>query len=173
MWSSQTRWRMLSPSSGEKETQTSPSTAPKCASEEDRQPEETRPERREPHAGSALAFGEEVADAADGLDDLVVAVVDLVPQVTDEDLDDVAVRGVLAFPHIGKDLVAVEAEEGRVAVRNARRDANDALKKEAKKGDLTEDDEKRSHDRVQELTDQFVKEIDAILAAKEQEILEI
>lgn len=75
-----------------------------------------------------------------------------------------------------KELVKIakaQAEEGRVAVRNARRDANDALKKEAKKGDLTEDDEKRSHDRVQELTDQFVKEVDAILAAKEEEILEI
>jgi len=75
-----------------------------------------------------------------------------------------------------KDLVKIartHGEEGRVAVRNARRDANDALKKEAKKGDLTEDDEKRSHDRVQELTDKFVKEIDVILAAKEQEILEI
>ncbi len=58
-------------------------------------------------------------------------------------------------------------------VRNIRRDANDALKKEHKAGDLTEDEEKRSHTRVQELTDKFVKEIDAVLENKEKEILEI
>jgi len=75
-----------------------------------------------------------------------------------------------------KELVKVAkhyAEEGRVSIRNARREGNDALKKEKKDGDLTEDQEKRSHDRIQELTDQFVKEIDALLAAKETEILEI
>ena len=75
-----------------------------------------------------------------------------------------------------KDLVKIAkqyAEDGRIALRNARRDGNDALKKAAKDGDLTEDQEKRGHDRIQELTDKHVKEIDAILAAKEQEILEI
>ncbi|MEZ5066145.1 MAG: ribosome recycling factor [bacterium] len=75
-----------------------------------------------------------------------------------------------------KDLVKIAkqyAEDGRIALRNARRDGNDALKKAAKDGDLTEDQEKRGHDRIQELTDKFVKEIDAILASKEQEILEI
>ena len=66
-----------------------------------------------------------------------------------------------------------QAEESRVALRNARRDANDALKRAKKDGDLTEDSEKKSHDRVQELTDKFSKEIDVILAAKEKEILEI
>ena len=61
------------------------------------------------------------------------------------------------------------AEEGRVAVRNARRDSNDALKA----GKLTEDEEKRAHDKVQDLTNKYVKEIDALLAAKEKEILAI
>jgi ribosome recycling factor len=75
-----------------------------------------------------------------------------------------------------KELVKVAkgyAEEGRISVRNARRDANDALKIEKKKGDLTEDQEKKSHDRIQELTDKFVKQIEEILSAKEKEILEI
>jgi ribosome recycling factor len=75
-----------------------------------------------------------------------------------------------------KDLVKIAkgyAEDGRISIRNARRDANDALKNEKKKGDLTEDQEKKSHDRIQELTDKFVKQIDEILAAKEKEILEI
>jgi ribosome recycling factor len=65
------------------------------------------------------------------------------------------------------------AEEGRVAVRNARRDANDALKKGAKDGRLNEDEEKRAHDRIQDLTDKYVKDIDALLAGKEKEILAI
>jgi ribosome recycling factor len=75
-----------------------------------------------------------------------------------------------------KELVKVAkgyAEEGRISVRNARRDANDALKNEKKKGDLTEDQEKKSHDRIQEMTDKFTKQIDEILSAKEKEILEI
>jgi ribosome recycling factor len=75
-----------------------------------------------------------------------------------------------------KELVKIAhnyAEDGRVAVRNARRDANNALKKGHKDGDLTEDEEKRAHTKVQELTDKCVKEIEGILSAKEQEILEI
>jgi ribosome recycling factor len=75
-----------------------------------------------------------------------------------------------------KELVKVAkqyAEEGRVSIRNARREANDLLKKEKKAGDLTEDEEKRAHDRIQELTDEFIKEIDEVLSAKEKEILEI
>ena len=60
-----------------------------------------------------------------------------------------------------------------MAVRNVRRDANESLKKEHKAGALTEDEEKRAHDQVQELTDKFVKEIDGSLSGKEKEILEI
>ncbi|NNE43205.1 MAG: ribosome recycling factor [Gemmatimonadetes bacterium] len=75
-----------------------------------------------------------------------------------------------------KELVKVAknyAEEGRISVRNARREANDALKKEKKDGTLTEDEEKRAHDRIQDMTNEFVKEIDDVLEAKEKEILEI
>lgn len=64
-------------------------------------------------------------------------------------------------------------EEARVAVRNGRRDANDALKKAEKNGDITEDDLKRATASVQKLTDRFVEEVDAKLSAKEKEIMEI
>jgi ribosome recycling factor len=75
-----------------------------------------------------------------------------------------------------KELVKVArgfAEESRVSVRNARRDANEQIKKMKKAGEIAEDDEKRAHERVQELTDRFIGEIDDLLAAKEAEILEI
>jgi ribosome recycling factor len=75
-----------------------------------------------------------------------------------------------------KELVKVArgyAEEGRVAIRMARREANDTIKKRQKAGDITEDEDKKAHDEVQKLTDQRIKELDDILAAKETEILEI
>ncbi len=65
------------------------------------------------------------------------------------------------------------AEQARIAIRNIRRDANDHLKKEQKDGDITEDDAKRGEDEVQKLTDSFVEKVDAALAAKEKEILEV
>ncbi len=65
------------------------------------------------------------------------------------------------------------AEQGRVAVRNIRRDANDELKKQEKSGDISEDDLKRGEDQVQKLTDQYIEQINEVLSAKEHEILEI
>jgi len=65
------------------------------------------------------------------------------------------------------------AEQARIAIRNIRRDANDHLKKEQKDGEITEDDAKRGEDEVQKLTDSFVEKVDAALAAKEKEILEV
>jgi ribosome recycling factor len=65
------------------------------------------------------------------------------------------------------------AEQARVAVRNIRRDANDELKKQEKAGDISEDDLKRGEDAIQKLTDQYVEKINAALASKETEILEI
>lgn len=64
-------------------------------------------------------------------------------------------------------------EEAKVAVRNTRRDANDALKKQEKAGELTEDDLKDELDDVQKLTDKAMKEIDTIVAQKEKELMEI
>jgi ribosome recycling factor len=65
------------------------------------------------------------------------------------------------------------AEEGRVAVRNIRREANDKLKAmvKDKKAPITEDDERRGHDQIQKTTDQYIARIDELLKKKEQEIL--
>lgn len=64
-------------------------------------------------------------------------------------------------------------EEAKVAVRNERRDANDALKKAEKSGEITEDDLKGSLDEVQKLTDKCMKDIDGIVAEKEKELMEV
>jgi ribosome recycling factor len=65
------------------------------------------------------------------------------------------------------------AEEGRVAIRNIRREANEKLKSMAKdkKAPITEDDERRGHDQIQKLTDQYIAKVDELLKKKEQEIL--
>jgi ribosome recycling factor len=75
-----------------------------------------------------------------------------------------------------KNLVKVahkQAEDGRVAVRNVRRDANDHFKKLLKEHELSEDDEKHSLAEVQKLTDQHIEEINAALKKKEAEIMEV
>ncbi len=75
-----------------------------------------------------------------------------------------------------KDLIKVvrhEAENGRVAVRNIRRDANTELKSALKDKQISEDDEKRGGEQIQKLTDQFIKEIDALLNEKEADLLAI
>jgi ribosome recycling factor len=64
------------------------------------------------------------------------------------------------------------AEHARVAVRNVRRDGMDQLKRSRAAG-MSEDDEKLWHDEVQELTDTAIKKIDAALAAKQEEIMQI
>lgn len=62
------------------------------------------------------------------------------------------------------------AEQSRVSVRNVRREGMDTLKKLEKDGEISEDEHRRNSGSVQELTDKYVKEIDNMLAAKEQEI---
>ncbi len=64
-------------------------------------------------------------------------------------------------------------EEGRVAVRNIRRDANDHLKSEEKNHEISRDNEERALEKVQKLTDKYVAEIDHMLERKEQEIMEV
>jgi ribosome recycling factor len=66
-----------------------------------------------------------------------------------------------------------EAELGRVAVRNIRRDANQELKEAVKEKLITEDDERRGEEMVQKLTDKYVKEIDKVLAEKEEDLMSI
>ncbi len=63
------------------------------------------------------------------------------------------------------------AEKARIAARNVRRDGNDALKQDEKKGEISEDERKRFETEVQKMTDETIKEIDAAAHAKEKEIL--
>ncbi|HHV61542.1 MAG TPA: ribosome recycling factor [Firmicutes bacterium] len=66
-----------------------------------------------------------------------------------------------------------QAEDMRVTVRNLRREANEQLKAMEKDGQISEDELKRSQDEVQKLTDRYISEIDALLSAKEKEIMEV
>jgi ribosome recycling factor len=70
-------------------------------------------------------------------------------------------------------LVKAEGENGKVSVRNLRRDANNTLKDQLKNKEISEDDERRSQDEIQKLTDKFVADIDKLLADKEKELLQI
>jgi len=65
------------------------------------------------------------------------------------------------------------SEEGKVKLRNARRDANEELKKLKKDNKISEDEMFTAQDEVQKLTDQYIEKTDKILAAKEKEIMEI
>lgn len=65
------------------------------------------------------------------------------------------------------------AEEHRIALRNIRRDANEAVKKLLKEKSISEDDERRAHDEIQKMTDSQMQKLDAAAKAKEKEILEI
>jgi len=75
-----------------------------------------------------------------------------------------------------KEIVKVvkgEGEDAKVAVRNVRRDANEALKKLLKDKACSEDDERRAQDEVQKLTDKFVAEVDKLITEKEKELLTV
>jgi ribosome recycling factor len=65
------------------------------------------------------------------------------------------------------------AEEGRVAVRNVRRDANEELRTAEKAGDLPQDDSKRAQEHIQELTDKHITMVNELVEAKEKEIMEV
>lgn len=75
-----------------------------------------------------------------------------------------------------KELVKVvheKAEKGRIAIRSIRHEANDKLKEMEKNGEISEDNYHRGLDNIQELTDEYVKKIDKMLAEKEEEIMEV
>ena len=75
-----------------------------------------------------------------------------------------------------KDMIKVvrgEAEAGRVAIRNIRRDANSDFKDLLKDKDITEDEERGAEDAVQKITDKYVAEVDALLQQKEQDLMVI
>jgi ribosome recycling factor len=70
-------------------------------------------------------------------------------------------------------LVKKFGEEGRIAIRNIRRDENEQLKKSEKEEHFSEDERKRGEQEVQKFTDKFIKEIDVLLVNKEKEIMEV
>jgi ribosome recycling factor len=75
-----------------------------------------------------------------------------------------------------KDLVKVvrhEGENGKVAIRNIRRDANSDFKSLQKEKEISEDDERKAQEQVQKLTDKYVSEIDEILKAKEEDLMKV
>lgn len=65
------------------------------------------------------------------------------------------------------------AEESRTAIRQVRRDGNEKLKKMQKDHQISEDDEKRSHDEIQKMTDRYIEQVNDILKHKEKEIMEV
>ena len=65
------------------------------------------------------------------------------------------------------------AEDAKVALRNIRRDANDAVKKFEKDGELTEDERKKMLDDIQKVTDSYIGKVDAMYAAKEKELMTV
>ena len=69
--------------------------------------------------------------------------------------------------------VKKKGEAAKVAVRNIRRDANDALKKMGKAGDVSEDEMKDLETQVQKLTDKYIADVDAAVAEKTKEIMTV
>ncbi|OEY68030.1 ribosome recycling factor [Marinobacter sp. X15-166B] len=75
-----------------------------------------------------------------------------------------------------KDMVRqarADAEHGRVSIRNARRDANNDLKELLKEKEISEDDLRRGEDEIQKLTDRFIAEVETMLKAKEEDLMEV
>lgn len=70
-------------------------------------------------------------------------------------------------------VVRSEGEDSKIAVRNLRREANETLKKLVKDKEISEDDERRTQDDIQKLTDRYVTEIDKLIAQKEAEIMTV
>jgi len=75
-----------------------------------------------------------------------------------------------------KDMVKLaksDSENARISIRNIRRDANSDIKELLKEKEISEDDEKRSGEAVQKLTDRFVAEVESLLKAKEADLMEV
>jgi ribosome recycling factor len=70
-------------------------------------------------------------------------------------------------------IVRHEAEVGRVAIRNIRRDANSDFKELLREKEITEDEDHRAQEEIQKLTDKYIEEVDKLLATKEKELMEI
>ncbi len=66
-----------------------------------------------------------------------------------------------------------DAENGRVSIRNARRDANSTMKELLKDKDISEDDERRGEEEIQKLTDRYIAEVEKMLKAKEEDLMAV
>jgi ribosome recycling factor len=112
----------------------------------------------------------------------MVAVIEKAIMTSDLGLNPVSAGTVIRVPlpalteERRKDMIRIvrhEAEGGRIAIRNIRRDALGDAKDLLKEKLIGEDDEHRAHDEIQAITDKYVAEIDKVLAEKESELLEI
>ena len=86
----------------------------------------------------------------------------------------------LVFPELTEDRrkelakdIKKKGDNAKVAIRNIRRDANDAIKKENKAGDISDDDAKNSEDEIQKITDKYIAMIDSAIDDKTKEILTV
>lgn len=86
----------------------------------------------------------------------------------------------LVFPELTEDRrkelvkdVKKKGENAKVAVRNVRRDANDAVKKQSKANEISEDEQKQLEDRIQKLTDKYIAKIDEAVEAKSTEVMTV
>lgn len=70
-------------------------------------------------------------------------------------------------------IVRAEGEDAKVAIRNLRRDANDSSKRLLKDKDISEDEDRRFQDEIQELTDKYVAQVDVLIAEKEAEVMTV
>lgn len=70
-------------------------------------------------------------------------------------------------------IVRGEGEQGRVAIRNIRRDANTQLKELVKDKAISEDDERRANEMIQKLTDKYIADVDVVISDKEKDLMEI
>ena len=92
--------------------------------------------------------------------------------------DGKAVR--LAFPELTEERrkelvkdVKKKGENAKVAVRNIRRDANDAIKKQNKANEISDDEQKQLEDQIQKLTDKYIAKIDGAMEAKSTEVMTV
>ncbi|MEN2840719.1 Ribosome-recycling factor [Mannheimia haemolytica] len=69
-------------------------------------------------------------------------------------------------------IVKAEGEQGKVAIRNVRRDANDQIKALLKDKEISENEQHKAEEDIQKITDTFIKKVDEVLAAKEKELLD-
>ena len=86
----------------------------------------------------------------------------------------------IVFPELTEDRrkelvkdIKKKGENAKVAIRNIRRDANDALKKNSKANDMSEDEVKKSEEKIQKLTDKYIAEVDKAIEAKSKEIMTV